>query len=428
MIKGLSSSINWITFDTKDVQKAREMLKELGPDSTVDSIGLGLPFEEISNILFPATSTLHTRLRYQIFVPGIMYKMYFESIEKPLKNPGKRLLELEIDLMRKLLENDPEGGVVGRVAREGLKYWPSQTYWGAVSTMRIFGSIPVSKPELFDDFMHKDRALVRNDDGEIEGEIKHAIVPDPALQKIVTKLFKGDQFRSDVTFKITKNEAEFLIRKLESIPQGKDSLLYAWSKLTLSKLNSIGKFMEIPQLGKKTLDTLIEEAKNYSKIAMGISYAYRYALCEHRANVVFKNFPDKREEWLGYAENNIKNLAKWISNNADLKIWNINNLKTALSQFMKDEKIDEKLIEMVTEFSRCWSDHKKAAAIAKAFAPEVKKQEEYRRRNRSHFIDPQMTITESTKGENYKDWLYDYRFSQGHANAVDLIEAFRRRS
>ena len=75
MIKGLSSSINWITFDTKDVQKAREMLKELGPDSTVDSIGLGLPFEEISNILFPATSTLHTRLRYQIFVPGIMYKM-----------------------------------------------------------------------------------------------------------------------------------------------------------------------------------------------------------------------------------------------------------------------------------------------------------------------------------------------------------------
>ena len=139
MKNGLASSVNWVTFDTNDVQKAREILKDLGPDSTVDSIGLGMPFEEISNIFFPATSTLHTRLRYQIFVPAIFYKMYIESDRRIIKNPSKRLYDLEVDLMNVLLKNDPDGGVVGRVAREGLKYWPSQTYWGAISSMKIFG-------------------------------------------------------------------------------------------------------------------------------------------------------------------------------------------------------------------------------------------------------------------------------------------------
>lgn len=103
MSTGLSSSLNWITFKSEDVQKAREILKELGPDSTVDSIGLGLPLEEISNILFPATSTLHTRLRYQLFVPAIICKMYFEANKKPLKNPEKRLFELEVTLMNVML-------------------------------------------------------------------------------------------------------------------------------------------------------------------------------------------------------------------------------------------------------------------------------------------------------------------------------------
>ena len=171
MTVGISSSINWVTFDIKDVQKAREILKDLGPDSTVDSIGLGNPFEEISNILFPATSTLHTRFRYQIFVPAIFYKMYTEAAGKPLKNPAGRLYKLEVQLMNILLDNDPDGGVIGKVAREGLKYWPSQTYWGAINTMKTFGPEPVDKNQLFDDLMHNERDVLLNDDGEIEGPV-----------------------------------------------------------------------------------------------------------------------------------------------------------------------------------------------------------------------------------------------------------------
>lgn len=424
MSTGLSSSLNWVTFKSEDVQKAREILKELGPDSTVDSIGLGLPFEEISNIFFPATSTLHTRLRYQLFVPAIIYKMYFEANQKPLRNPEKRLYELEVALMKALLENDEGGGVIGRVAKEGLKYWPSQTYWGAVNTMRILSKKNVSKGEIFTDFTKSKHLRIVNDDGEVEEQDRKVIDPDSEFRNIALKMFKNDTFVSTVDFNITEEEARFLIKKLEEIELGKDTLLYQWSKLSISKIEQIQGFMTCPPTGHEKLDNLIQEAKNYSYIAMGISHAYRYALCAHRATLVKG---ERRTEWEQFAQNNIKNLDKWIKKHKQLKTWKIEHLDSAIRSFASSSKVDKHLTEMVAKFCELWKKSKNAEALAKAFVPEAKRQEEFRRRNRSHFLDPHMTIPENSKGETYRDWLFNYRFAQGYANAKDLITALRRR-
>lgn len=424
MSTGLSSSLNWVTFKSEDVQKAREILKELGPDSTVDSIGLGLPFEEISNIFFPATSTLHTRLRYQLFVPAIIYKMYFEAVQKPLRNPEKRLYELELGLMKILLENDEKGGVIGRVAKEGLKYWPSQTYWGAVNTMRILCKKNVSKGEIFTDFTKANHLRVINDDGEIEAQDKKVIDPDSDFKKIALGMFSGDTFRTSIDFNITEDEAKYLLRKLEEIELGKDTLLYQWSKLSINKIDQIKEFMSCPLTGNQKLDTLIDEAKSYSYMAMGISHAYRYALCAHRATLLKG---ERKTEWEEYAQNNIKNLDKWTKRNRKLMGWKIESLDDAIKSFTSTSKVDKHLTEMVANFCELWKSSKNAESFAKSFIPEAKRQEEFRRRNRSHFIDPHMTIPENSKGENYQDWLYDYRFSQGYSNARDLINALRSR-
>lgn len=423
MSTGLSSSLNWVTFKSEDVQKAREILKELGPDSTVDSIGLGLPFEEISNIFFPATSTLHTRLRYQLFVPAIIYKMYFEAVQNPLRNPGKRLHQLEEGL-RSILSTNEKLGVIGAVAQADLKYWPSQTYWGAVNTMKILSNKNISRAEIFTDLTRENRLRIVNDDGELEDQEKRKIEPYIEFKKIALGMFNGDAFKSSINFDLTTAEAQFLIRKLEEIDLGKDSLLYQWSQLSKNKIDEIYGFMSCPPTGHKKLDDLIQEAKNYSYMAMGISHAYRYALCAHRATLLKG---ERKTEWEEYAQNNIKNLDKWTKRNKKLMGWKIESLDEAIKSFTSTSKVDKHLTEMVANFCDLWKSSKNADSFAKAFIPEAKRQEEFRRRNRSHFIDPHMTIPENSKGENYQDWLYDYRFSQGYSNARDLITALRSR-
>jgi len=428
MATELTSSINWVTFDTKDVQKAREILKDLGPDSTVDSIGLGLPFEEISNILFPATSTLHTRLRYQIFVPAIIYKMYLESIDRPIKNPLKRLHELELNLRNVLQKTEHEGGVIGRIAGEGLKYWPSQTYWGGINTMRIFGKESISRLEIIDDFMHKGRNLIENDDGQTEGDIHYAIAFNPNFQKIATGLFRNNSFRNDLTFELTKKEAEFLKGKLREVSIGPDTLSNIWINFPESQIKPIEKFLDITNTDNQKLDQLIYEAKNYSLISMGIMHAYRYALCDHRANKVFKSSPERRKEWNAYANNNLKNLNRWEKGNKSLINWNISSLKNYLLEYSQEDKIDPKLMKMVNKFLFLWKSAKNSDHLAKGFIQEAQKQEYYRRSNRSHFIDWQMTISENTKGEHYQEAMYDFRFTQGKSNALDIIKGLGRKN
>jgi len=428
MKNGLVSNINWITFNEKDLQKANEILKDLGPDSTVDSIGLGIPFEEISNILFPATSTLHSRLRYQVFVPAIFYKMYLESAEKPLKNPGDYLYKCEVNLMRTLLENDPKGGVIGRIAQEGLKYWPSQTYWGAINAMKIFGSNSTNKKVFFDEVMHKGRNLIENDDGELEGEIKQSFVWDKEFHKIVNELFRDNQFKPSTNFDLTKNEALFLKKKLNDIDIGPHTLLNQWTNYKIEELESIKSFAEVPKTGNKQLDKLIEEAKNYSIIAMGITHAYRFVLCDFRANEVYKNFPEKKAEWDEYAKNNINNLKTWLKENKSLQSWNIGELDQVLRMYNSEGTIDSNLKKMVDTFQDIWKISSSAIDLAKRFSSDLKKFEEIRRRNRSHFIDWHMTIPENTQGlRGNSVMLFDYRFTQGRSNALDIVRGLRGR-
>jgi hypothetical protein len=108
----LKSSINWLTFSNEDINKAREVLKNLEGEKTVDVIGLGTIFESVSNLIFPGTSTLHTKIRYQIFVPAIIYSLFFR--EKKIVNPEGEVNKLEKTLQRILLKNEDKAGIYGR--------------------------------------------------------------------------------------------------------------------------------------------------------------------------------------------------------------------------------------------------------------------------------------------------------------------------
>jgi hypothetical protein len=65
----MPSTLAWL--DHSEVQR-RRMMEVIGlfrEKGTVDDLGLGSIRDTFSELLFPGTSTLHTRAKYLLFVP-----------------------------------------------------------------------------------------------------------------------------------------------------------------------------------------------------------------------------------------------------------------------------------------------------------------------------------------------------------------------
>ena len=105
--------------------------------STVDELGIGPIRDGFSDLLFPGTSTLHTRLRYVLFIPWLMQKA--SDTGRPPDQQAADFKEFEYKLIRVLLSGGETAGVLGRRAGKKLKRLPSEVYqtalnrWGIVN-------------------------------------------------------------------------------------------------------------------------------------------------------------------------------------------------------------------------------------------------------------------------------------------------------
>ena len=257
--------------------------------------------------------------------------------------------------------------------------------------------------------------------------VKQSIIWNSEFHKITNELFRNDSFRSNIAFDLSKKEAGFIKRNLTNVEIGPDTLLNHWSSLNVGQIEPINGLLDIPQTGNSKLDIVVEESKKYSCLAQGINYAYRFALCDHRANEVYKNHLDNKSEWNSYAKNNIENLGYWMAKNKDLKKWDLMELKNAIEQYKPTDKIDDALKKMFYTFQDVWKVSRSAKQLAVRFAKEAKEQEYHRRRNRSHFIDWQVSIPDNAKGlREWSNIMFNFRFKQGKGNALDLIRGLRR--
>ena len=69
---GPSSSVfAWLDYDEREAQRMREVLSAFDDKETIDSLGLGVIRDSISDQLFPGISTIQTRARYFLFIPWI---------------------------------------------------------------------------------------------------------------------------------------------------------------------------------------------------------------------------------------------------------------------------------------------------------------------------------------------------------------------
>ena len=125
------SALAWIDFDQTDRDRARRIMDLFGIEEARDELGLGSIRDALSDLMFPGTSTIQTRLRYMFFVPWL-YRMAARSGGHT--DDARRL---EIQLITALLRGGETANVIGSEARDGLKRLPSDVYWAGLLALGI---------------------------------------------------------------------------------------------------------------------------------------------------------------------------------------------------------------------------------------------------------------------------------------------------
>lgn len=121
------STLTWIDHDTEARDRMQRILALFEERDIRDELGLGAIRDSFSDLLFPGTSTIHTRLRYMLIVPWV-YR-HLEDRGVPSRRVREAGRELELDISESVLAAEQDtAGVFGASAGRKLKRLPSEVY------------------------------------------------------------------------------------------------------------------------------------------------------------------------------------------------------------------------------------------------------------------------------------------------------------
>lgn len=132
----MSSTFAWLAVDAEQRRRMMEAVDQFRDETTIDDLGVGAIRDAFSDTLFPGTSTLHTRLRYALFIPWLMQ----EASKRPTAGEmATRYHDLERDFIGALERgtSDDEPGIIGRRAGKTLQRVPSVVYGGMLAQWGI---------------------------------------------------------------------------------------------------------------------------------------------------------------------------------------------------------------------------------------------------------------------------------------------------
>jgi len=167
----MPSSFNWVDFAEDDRRRMMEILHLFHEKEIREELGIGTVRDAFSDILFPGTSTLHTRAKYFLFIPWIFMK------HEGKKTSSDKIEEYsrydEISLIRALINSGEDDGVIGKVAGSKLKILPSYMYWSGLGIwgIRRFDGTLYQYFRSLDSFYFYKKNIVKSDDKEIISNI-----------------------------------------------------------------------------------------------------------------------------------------------------------------------------------------------------------------------------------------------------------------
>jgi len=285
------SFFGWLDYDERDAQRMREVFAAFDDKDTIDSLGLGVIRDSISDQLFPGISTIQTRARYFLFVPWVCQILEAEQV-----SPGRfaaRLRELEVALIESLRQVEgPNQGVIGYRARKRLSRLPSSVYWNGLGTFGIRRlDLSTAEYRSFVARYGRIQAYTQvDDDGEpIGGQPR---MWDPALPPA------PDGFpEQPVSLRLTEGEAEYLAgRFMTARPES----MIAELARDLTVDRSAPMPWEVPLSGAPPrLAEVLRHARNFSELMEGAQALYNLLLARRATQDLGQDHQELIEDLLG---------------------------------------------------------------------------------------------------------------------------------
>jgi hypothetical protein len=301
----MPSSFNWVDFAEDDRHRMMEILHLFHEKEIREELGIGTVRDAFSDILFPGTSTLHTRVKYFLFIPWIFLK------HEEKKTRSDKIEEYsrydEIGLIRALIRSKEDDGVIGKVAGSSLKILPSYMYWSGLGIwgIRRFDGTLYQYFKSLDSFYYYKKNIVKSDDKEIISAIPYNwdqnLPPRPNNFPDAVKLSLSHQEADYLRERIVTNCRESLLAFLVDKTEQTD-VDYIWMHPQNAEFSEIHKYQ-------------IQHANNFSLVMNGASLLYNIMLSENKNNEEWINkYKNKISDWTNDIKNQMSQIQNWEMN------------------------------------------------------------------------------------------------------------------
>lgn len=273
------SFVAWLDHSTEDERRVREMIRLFDQPETQDALGFGQVRYAYGDLLFPGTSTLHTRAKYLLFIPWC-------SIAAARRGyAGERLERASRDNERRLIQTlssmpDVRGLIGGRRGWT-VRNLPSGTYGTALERWHIRGNDDQAVPS-------------PDDDGELVAANHgwHRRLPTPPM---------NFPEQASGGFALTYGEAEYLQGRLLSIDGPQSLFAYL--------ADHCGPAIEAQRLWE---EPTVQHAP--SPIRDEVRLAQTFSTISHGANLLYNYLVAQKYEQDGWTtvDNPVKRYEAWL--------------------------------------------------------------------------------------------------------------------
>lgn len=330
----MPSSLTWIDHDSVARERSLRILSLFQEKESRDELGLGGIRDSFADQLFPGTSTIQTRLRYMFFVPWIYRSLEQKRIQPPrfaaLADRAERDL---IDALKNA--DEQEAGILGARTGRHLKRLPSSVYWSGLGTWGI--RIPDISQDQYHRFIQmyyrrrdsieeqKRERRTRGDDVDFDSDAAlvtwHARLPEPP-----------DDFPGAASFKLTKEEADFLLDCIER-KHGQSLLAHLALRCTPAEIAAPWEHPESATFSEQHVE-LLHHARLFSEVMHGASIIYNIGLAELGKREDVDNYRRWMEDWL--KDLNLDEINHWsLPRLWELVVGHGHNISAATKSFVE---------------------------------------------------------------------------------------------
>ena len=376
------SSVGWLDYNDDAALKMNETLRALDEPSTLDSLGLGSIRDAFSDLLTPGTSTIHTKLRYFLFIAWICQRI--EKSDTSATQFASRLRNDEATLIECLRNGGEKAGVQGYASGKNLKRMPSSAYWGG---LRIWG---IRKRDWSIADYGRNITRLRAS--------KRADGADETISNSLTTIWNDmpqaptDFLSGNIDFKLTIEEAQFIIQRIrESNP--KSLLAFLCSHPGLAKGTKfpweINQDSLTPELKKLLLD-----ARNISELTHGPQLVYNLLVARRAGTELGRDVADD----VAYQLEALNKWADLISpRQAELVEW-AKNLDALWLSLRENANIPKRASDFVAKMIHLALENPHKFAEDPRVHQEVRLREHGLKQNRSRFTNPEALKEWNTPG------------------------------